>query len=86
MSSNYSVYRYKFAIYSVFRYYSNMIKDTKIKELFGVPISTLQDMKKSDKDNWRYKVYTFLKSQTEEDIAKFQNSQALSEAPTLFKD
>ncbi len=51
-----------------------MIKDTKITELFGVPRSTIQDMKKSDVDNWRRKVYTFLKNQNEEDVISFFNS------------
>lgn len=39
------------------------MKDTEIKQYFGVPISTLQDWKKSDPDNWRNKVYKLLKKQ-----------------------
>lgn len=51
------------------------MKDTKITELFGVPRSTIQDMKNTDKDNWRFKVYTFLKSQNEETIKEFFSAQ-----------
>jgi len=48
-----------------------MIKDTKINDLFGIPIRTIQDMKNADKDNWRLKVYTFLKNQDEEALKDF---------------
>ena len=65
------VFRYKFVKSFVLRYTSFMIKDTQITGFFGVPRSTIQDMKKTDKDNWRFKVYTFLKQQNEETIKKF---------------
>ena len=37
------------------------MKDTEISKKYGIPISTLQDWKKSGKENWRYKVYMKLK-------------------------
>ena len=37
------------------------MKDTEISRKFGLPISTIQDWKKTDKDNWRYKIYHYLK-------------------------
>ena len=37
------------------------MKDIEISRKFGLPISTIQDWKKADKDTWRYKVYIKLK-------------------------
>jgi len=39
------------------------MKDTEITELFRVPKATLDTWKKTDKDNWRFDVYHFLKNQ-----------------------
>lgn len=41
------------------------MKDIEINRKFGIPISTIQDWKNTDKDNWRFKLYTFLKIQKE---------------------
>ena len=38
-----------------------MLKDTEISNKFKVPVRTLQDWKKSDNDNWRKKLYNYLK-------------------------
>lgn len=37
------------------------LSDKDIKTAFNIPISTLQDFKNSDKNNWRYKIYHFIK-------------------------
>jgi len=41
------------------------IKDTDIHKKFGIPISTLQDWKNREKDNWRKKIYFYLKKEIE---------------------
>ena len=41
------------------------IKDTDIHKKFGIPISTLQDWKNREKDNWRKKIYLYLKKEIE---------------------
>ncbi len=38
------------------------MKDIEMHKQFAIPLSTLQDWKKAPKDNWRYKLYTHLKS------------------------
>jgi len=38
------------------------ITDTAINKRFGIPISTIQDWKKTDKNNWRFKLYAYLKA------------------------
>lgn len=45
-----------------------MLKDTEIQELFGLPVTTLRDMKKKSEDNWRYKVYNYLKIQNRDTV------------------
>lgn len=40
---------------------SGKTKDTDIHKKFGIPISTLQDWKKRENDNWRKKLYLYLK-------------------------
>jgi len=47
-----------------------MLKDIEISRLFSVPVSTLQDWKKSNKDKWRYRIYTYLKLQNSDEIKK----------------
>jgi len=42
---------------------SQKIKDTDIHKKFGIPISTLQDWKKRNNDNWRKKIYLYLKKE-----------------------
>ena len=39
------------------------MKDIDINKYFGIPISTIQDWKKSDPNRWRYKLYKHLKKQ-----------------------
>ncbi len=41
------------------------MKDIEISRKFGLPISTIQDWKKTDKENWRYKLIMYLKKQNE---------------------
>ena len=43
------------------------MKDTQLKERFGIPISTLSDWKKADSKNWRYKLYWFMKTKLAEE-------------------
>lgn len=43
------------------------MKDIEIKKEYNIPLSTLQDWKKADKDNWRKKVYDLLQSQIPKD-------------------
>ncbi len=38
------------------------MKDIDMNRKFGIPLSTLQDWKKADKENWRYKLYMYLKT------------------------
>ena len=38
------------------------IKDTDIARQLGIPITTIQDWKKSDKNGWRYNLYMKLKT------------------------
>ncbi len=45
--------------------FKKMIKDTEIKEKWDIPISTLQDWKKSQ--NWRINLYNALKNDELED-------------------
>jgi len=51
--------------------------DTKITELLGVPNTTLRDWKKQSSDNWRYKLYNFLKSHTLDELQEKINAQTL---------
>jgi len=39
------------------------MKDSEINKKFGLPISTIQDWKKTDVENWRYKLIMYLKEQ-----------------------
>jgi len=38
------------------------MKDIEINKVFGIPINTLQEWKKNPDDNYRKKLYLFLKS------------------------
>ncbi len=42
------------------------MKDIEMNRKFGIPLSTLQDWKKSGKDNWRFKMYMYLKDTREQ--------------------
>jgi len=50
------------------------VSDVKIREILGIPKNTIQNMKNSDIDNWRFKVYTFIKSKSEEELSVFIDS------------
>lgn len=41
------------------------ITDTSISKFFNLPYQTISDWKKADKNNWRYKIYSFLKKNIE---------------------
>jgi hypothetical protein len=56
------------------------VKDTDLKELLGIPIQSLQNFKKREKDDWRYKVYHFLKSQPRENIENFLKLHGLDKS------
>jgi len=43
---------------------NNILSDTDITRLLGIPNTTLRDWKKLSSDNWRKKLYLFLKSHT----------------------
>jgi len=45
-----------------------MLKDIELQELFGIPRQTLQDFKNKSDDNWRYKVYNYLKIQNRDTV------------------
>jgi len=47
---------------------NNKLSDTDITTFLGVPNTTLRDWKKNDPQNWRNKLYTFLKSHTYEEL------------------
>jgi len=47
-----------------------MLKDTELTELFGVPRQTLQNFKNRSEDDWRYKIYHYLKIQNRNDVTK----------------
>jgi hypothetical protein len=47
------------------------MSDTEIGRIFKMPISTMQDFKNKDKDDWRYRVYTFIKQQPKENLEHF---------------
>jgi hypothetical protein len=53
--------------------------NTDITALLGVPKSTLQDWKKQAPDNWRYKLYIFLKSHTLDELQEKINAQTLAD-------
>jgi hypothetical protein len=53
--------------------------DTDITKKIGIPVTTLQDWKKKSPDNWRYKLYTFLKSHTVEELEEKINSNTLAD-------
>ena len=44
--------------------------DTDLTELLGIPNTTLRDWKKYDSDNWRKRLYDFLKSHSKEELQK----------------
>ena len=42
--------------------------DVKIKEIVGIPISTLQDWKQKERDDYRRILYDMLKNMSEEEL------------------
>lgn len=40
----------------------SIMKDIEMSRLFGIPVNTIQDFKKSAPSNWRNQVYNFLSS------------------------
>lgn len=48
-----------------------MLKDTEIEKYFKIPVQSLQNFKKTDRDNWRKIVYEFLKIQDKERVEMF---------------
>lgn len=56
------------------------ISDVKITQIMGLPRNTLQEWKKKDISDWRYKVYNYIKSKNEEELKSF-----ISELETDFK-
>jgi hypothetical protein len=47
------------------------MKDTELTKYLGLPNTTSRDWKKADKDNWRYRIYHFIKQQPKENIEHF---------------
>ncbi len=45
-----------------------VIKDKDLSENLNIPSSTLQDWKKTEDDNWRKKIYNFLKDNFNPDL------------------
>ena len=43
---------------------NNKLDDSNITQLLGIPSATVRDWKKTSSDNWRKKLYLFLKSHT----------------------
>lgn len=52
------------------------MKDVDITRKFGIPSRTIQDWKNTDKGNWRFKVYNFLKK-GDFNLYKFKQSLSL---------
>ena len=44
------------------------ISDVKIKDIVGIPISTLQDWKQKERDDYRRILYDMLKNMSEEEL------------------
>ena len=44
------------------------ISDVKIKDIVGVPISTLQDWKQKDRSDYRRVIYDMLKNMSEDEL------------------
>ena len=44
------------------------ISDVKIKDIVGIPISTLQDWKQKERDDYRRVLYDMLKNMSEEEL------------------
>ena len=51
-----------------------MLSDVEIFKQFGVPTTTTRDWKKRSIDDWRAKVYLFLKCQEKEKVEEFFKS------------
>lgn len=47
------------------------ISDTAIKNIVGIPITTLQDWKKKEKNDYRRVLYDALKKMSEEEIKEW---------------
>ena len=52
---------------------NNKLAESDITVLLGVPSRTLQDWKKTNHSNWRYKIYNLLKNHTYEELETFVN-------------
>lgn len=50
-----------------------LISDVKITDIMGLPRSTIQDFKNRESNDWRYKVYHYIKSKSEEELKEFVN-------------
>ena len=44
-----------------------------INEVFGIPTRTLTDWKNSKDDDWRKKIFSFLRNLTKEEILKLKS-------------
>lgn len=44
------------------------ISDVKIKDIVGIPISTLQDWKQKERDDYRRVLYDMLKNMSEDEL------------------
>lgn len=49
------------------------MKDTELSKMINMPISTMQDCKKRDPENWRSIVYRLLSSMTVEQLEARMN-------------
>lgn len=52
--------------------------------LFGIPNTTMRDWKKKKKNDWRYKVAMFLKSQDKERVEAFLKAYDFEELSPLI--
>lgn len=47
------------------------ISDKRLSEILEIPTRTFNDWKKQDSNNWRYILYCFLKSLSEEEVLSY---------------
>lgn len=52
--------------------------DTELSKLINIPVRTIQDFKKNDKDNWRHIVYQLLSSMTKEQLEERMKALGLT--------
>lgn len=61
---------------------NNKLSDMDIVRMIGIAKNTLQDWKNTNEDNWRNKLYTFLKSHTYSELElKLSTSGTPSSTP-----